>query len=198
MPYTIALKNLMLAAAKGTNPTTPITHVGAATKSADVTGVTGTASTDLINKTAHGLANGTIVTFTGLTGGLNIVAGRIYFVISTLTNTFQISTAPGGTAVDFTTDLTALTALNSWVEISGGSYARVAIAYNAPVDGTMDDSTNGAQINIPAVGNVDAVTYHSASTAGTLLGLDPKTRESFASAGIYNVTDSDLDLNAVG
>lgn len=198
MPYTIALKNLMLAAAKGTNPTTPITHVGAFTKSADVTGVTGTASTDLINKTAHGLANGTVVTFTGLTGGLGLVAGRIYFVVNTSANTFQVSTLSGGTATDFTTDLTALTALNSWVEISGGTYARVAIAYNTPAEGTMDDSTNGAQINIPAAGNVDAVSYHSASTAGTLLALDPKTRETFASAGIYNVTDSDLDLNAVG
>ena len=28
MPYSTAGKNLMLAALKGTNPTTPITHVG--------------------------------------------------------------------------------------------------------------------------------------------------------------------------
>lgn len=198
MPYSTAAKNLMLAALKGTNPTTPITHVGAQTKGADVTsGVTATASTDKINKTAHGLSNGQVVTFSGLTGGAGLVAGRLYFVINVTTNDFQVSTVLGGTVTDITTDASVVT-YNVWTEMSGGSYARQAIAYNTPGEGTMDDSTNGAAIAIPAGGNVDGVSYHSASTAGTLLGLDPKTREAFAGAGNYNVSDSDLDLNAVG
>ncbi len=123
MPYSTAGKNLMLNALRGTNPTTPITHVSLHTAS------------------------------------------------------------PGDSGAN---------------EVSGGSpaYARVAIAFNAPSAGSMDDSTNGATFNVPAGTTVTHVGFWSASTSGTFLAYDDVTSESFGAQGTYTVTDADLDLNA--
>ena len=84
------------------------------------------------------------------------------------------------------------------VEVAGGNpaYARVAIAFNAPVEGSMDDSTNGAVLNCPAGAFVNYVGFFSAVSAGTMLGIDPVTEEQFGGQGTYTVTDADLDLNA--
>jgi hypothetical protein len=79
-------------------------------------------------------------------------------------------------------------------EVSGGSYARAAIAFNAASGGSMDDSTNGAVINIPAGTTVTHIGFWSASSAGTFLGYADVTDEVFAGAGTYTVTDADLDI----
>lgn len=82
-------------------------------------------------------------------------------------------------------------------EVTGGSYARQAIAFNAPSAGSMDDSTNGANIPIPASTTVTHIGFWSAVTSGTFLGysaLSPS--ESFGAAGTLTLTDADLDLNA--
>lgn len=191
-------KNLMLDALKGTNPTTPITHVGLFTKNAD-RAVTGTASTNLINDTATPYANGDIVVFSAINGGAGLVVGRIYFVVNKVTNGFELAVVPGGATVDFTTDAVATTTIARFVEISGGSpaYARKAIAFNAAVGGSMDDSTNGAVFDVAAGVTVNAIGYHSAVSAGTLLALDDDvTPEVFGSQGTYTLTDADIDLNA--
>lgn len=85
------------------------------TNSIDVKGaalptVTGTASTDVIASTAHGLSNGDSVVFTALTGGTGLSTNTGYFVVNKNTNDFQVSLKKGGTAVNFTTDVTAATA----------------------------------------------------------------------------------------
>ena len=121
MPYSTAAKNLMLNALKGTNPTTPITHVSAHTAS------------------------------------------------------------PGDNGAN---------------EVAGGSYARQAIAFNAAASGSMDDSTNGAAIPIPAGTTVTHIGFWSASSGGTFLGYVDVSDEAFTNAGTYTVTDADLDLNA--
>lgn len=204
--YTAAGKNLMLNALKGTNPTAPLTHVGLLDAAAAIAGVTGTASTDVFAKTAHGLANGDLVILTELTGGAGLDAGDAgnanenaepLFVITANANDFQLSRTPGGSAVDFTSDITAVT-VTELVEISGGTpaYARQAIAFNAPVDGAMDDSTNGAVFDVPAGASVDYVGYYSALTVGTLQAIDKVVQESFGGQGTYTLTDADLDLNA--
>jgi hypothetical protein len=73
---------------------------------------TATASTDLISITGHGLAAGNQVIFTALTGGAGLTLGVPYYVIATglTANVFSVSTKPGGTAVDITSNATALTA----------------------------------------------------------------------------------------
>lgn len=204
MPYTAEAKDLMLNALKGTNPTTPITHVGLLTAGAEITAVT-SADALTFDKTSHGLVAGDIVILTEKTGGSALVAGdaananeaaRVYFVIATglTANAFRVSTIPGGTAEGHGSNVSG-TKVIKLTEISGGSYARVSIAYNTAVGGTMDDSTNGAVINVPAAGVVNYVSYHSASTSGKVLAIDKVTQESFGAAGTYTLTDSDLDLN---
>jgi len=205
MPYAVNAKNLMLDALKGTNPTTPITHAGLLDAGTALTGVTSVTSTDTFTSTAHGLANGTIVILTAKTGGTALVAGDAnnanelawpYFVITTAANTFQVAFASAGAAVDHGTDVTAVT-VTPLGELTGGSpaYARKAIAFAAAAGGTMDDTTNGAVFDVPAAATVDYVSFWSALTAGTLLGIDKVTAETFAAQGTYTVSDADLDLN---
>lgn len=84
-------------------------------------------------------------------------------------------------------------------EVAGGApaYARRPIAFNAPAAGSMDDSSNGIAFDVPAGTTVRFVGYWSALAAGTYLGSSPITNETFAGQGVYNLTDADLDLNAV-
>jgi hypothetical protein len=196
MPYTAAAKDLMLDALRGTNPAAPITHVGALDADAGKA-VTAAAASDTFTSNAHGYANGDLVVLSALTGGNGLAAGRPYFVINTAANTFKLALKPGGAAVDVISDLTAGT-VTRLVELTGGApaYARKAIAYNAPDGGTMDDSTNGAVIDVPPGATVDYIGYYSAVAAGTLLAISPVTPETYAGQGTYTVTDSDLDLNA--
>lgn len=196
MPLTSAAKHVGLdAIARATAPALSITHVGLMSKGADITAVTSTGSPDTFTKTAHGLANGDVIIFSGITGGGGLIAGHPYFVINTAANTFQISQTSGGTAFDLTSDVTAAT-VNKLSELSGGSpaYARVAIAFAAAAAETSDDSTNGAVVNVAGGTTVSFVSFHSASTAGTLMGIQSITPEVFASQGTYTVTDAKIQL----
>lgn len=195
MPYTTLGKNLMLDALKGTTPTTPITHAALFTANA-TKAVTGLAGTDVFTSATHGYANADLVVLSGLTGGTGLTVGYPYFIIATATNTFQLALTPGGTAVDFTTDVTVGT-VGRLVELSGGSpaYARKAIAFAAAAGGLIDDSTNGAVFDVAASTTVDWVGFFSAITAGINLGVRQVTTEAFAAQGNYTLTDAKLDLN---
>jgi hypothetical protein len=59
----------------------------------------GTSATDTITFTAHGLTDGTKIVFTNTDLATNIVAGRVYFVVSATANAFKVSPAQGGTAL---------------------------------------------------------------------------------------------------
>ncbi len=86
---------------------------------------TGTAATDLFSSTGHAMAVGDRVVFTALTGGTGLATNTIYYVIADgyTANAFKLSTTLLGTAVDFSTDLTAATVYTGStvrVFISGG------------------------------------------------------------------------------
>lgn len=189
--YTGPGKNVMLNALAAV-----ITHAGLLQEASVLTGVTGVASTDVLTKATHGLADGDLVFVSGLTGGTGLIAGDPLFVRDSTTNTFKLTRTSGGTALDFTTDITVAT-VTKLTEISGGSpaYARKAIAFNAAGDGTMDDSTNGAAFDIPAGATVSYVGYFTALTAGTLEAIGDIPNESYTGQGTYTLTDADLDLN---
>lgn len=74
---------------------------------------TGVESTNVITCPAHGFANGRRVYFARLTGGAGLVPqsasslGSPYFVIDRTADTFKVSTTSGGSAVNFTTDMSA-------------------------------------------------------------------------------------------
>jgi Family of unknown function (DUF5309) len=67
------------------------------------------AATDLITLTAHGLVNGDTVVFTNVGAATPLVVGpTTYYVVSASANTFSVSLAKGGTAVDITVDGTVI------------------------------------------------------------------------------------------
>ena len=72
-----------------------------------VTLTTSADADDIVDATAHGYTNGDQVQFATLTGGSNVSTGTTYYVISSLTNSFQIATTKGGSAVNFGSDITA-------------------------------------------------------------------------------------------
>ncbi|MGI5418660.1 SU10 major capsid protein [Actinomadura luteofluorescens] len=64
------------------------------------TSFTGASSaTDTITSTAHGLTDGTKIVFTNTDAATNIYAGRVYYVVSSATNTFKVATTSGGSAL---------------------------------------------------------------------------------------------------
>jgi hypothetical protein len=77
---------------------------------ANVTLTTSAAADDIIDTTtAHGYAAGDRVVFSSLTGGAGLSTNQAYYVIAANlgAQTFQVSTTAGGSAVNFTTDITA-------------------------------------------------------------------------------------------
>jgi hypothetical protein len=85
-----------------TNPAITLTTSAAADNIVDTT-------------TAHGFTAGTRVRFLTLTGGTGLSTGVVYYVISAnlAAQTFQVSTTSGGSAVDFSSDITAGTVIRS-------------------------------------------------------------------------------------
>jgi len=76
---------------------------------------TGVASTDVLTATEgpHGFSDGQRICFLSLTGGTGLTAQSlstiavVYNIINATSATFQVSLTPGGSAVNFTTDISA-------------------------------------------------------------------------------------------
>lgn len=71
--------------------------------------VTVNSSTDIITRNSHGLSDGTAVVFDASSAPGNITIGTVYYVRDATSNTFKIATSPGGSAVDITSNGTAVT-----------------------------------------------------------------------------------------
>ena len=91
---------------------------------------------DIIDTSAaHGFVSGDAVKFTALTGGAGLVAGTTYYVVATslASTTFRVAASRGGTAINFTTDITAGTVVkvsdNLWIDVS---HAEVKLAVIRP------------------------------------------------------------------
>lgn len=197
MPFSTLGKNALLAGHG-------VDRVGAFAANA-TKAITGVTATDIITSAAHGYAAGDLVIFEGITGGANIKAGTAlnadeladpYFVIAAnlAANTFQVSRTPGGAAEDLGSDISAGN-VRRLVELTGGTYARVVIAYAAAAAGQIDDSTNGANINAPASAQIDYLGYWN-NASGELRAIDKVLQEVYSAAGgVYTVSDSKLHLN---
>lgn len=64
--------------------------------------VTTVDSTDTVHATAHGLANGTPVTFATLVTTTGIVKNKLYYVVNAATDTFQVANTVGGARIVLT------------------------------------------------------------------------------------------------
>lgn len=80
-------------------------------------------SDDILIDAGHGLSNGDQIQFTALTGGAGLSTFTRYYVVSSTTGTFQLSLTSGGSAVNFTTDISAAT----YVEITSLSAAGTTV-----------------------------------------------------------------------
>lgn len=73
--------------------------------------VTGVAATEIITVPSSAFLSGNALIFTSLTGGAGLVVNTKYYIVSPSGATFQLATSQGGTAINFTTDITAATVL---------------------------------------------------------------------------------------
>jgi hypothetical protein len=64
--------------------------------------VTFTAATSTVNRTAHGLSNGSIIQFYDIVTTTGVVSNRDYYVINATANTFQVTLTANGSAVAMT------------------------------------------------------------------------------------------------
>lgn len=70
--------------------------------------ITGSMATSRISWVAHGRNDGDVVTFPTLTGGAGLTAATVpYYVVNKTTDDFQVSLTPGGSAVAFTSSISA-------------------------------------------------------------------------------------------
>lgn len=79
-------------------------------------------------------------------------------------------------------------------EVSGGSYARQSITWNAAAAKNLN-SSNVPSIPIPAATTVTHLGFWDALSGGTYLGSADITDETFASAGTIVVVDADLSIS---
>jgi hypothetical protein len=132
----------------------------------DGTTVVGTATiaSSVFTKTAHGLTNGTAVTFDSITSGAIgiLIENHEYFVRNVTTDTFQVSDTPGGELM---------------VIASGGAQIRLAMPEYAAVD----------------LRRLDAIHAHPASAdrLGGRTGVRPHSTEAVTVSGTtWNVADT--------
>jgi len=67
----------------------------------------GESDTDIFTSEAHGLWTDHPVKFAYLDGGTGLSTNTLYYIVNPTANTFQISSTPRGTPVDFSSDVTA-------------------------------------------------------------------------------------------
>jgi len=71
--------------------------------------VTGVEATDIITIPGLTAVNGMALTITNLAGGAGLTANIKYYLINATGSTAQLATSQGGSAVDFTTNITSAT-----------------------------------------------------------------------------------------
>jgi hypothetical protein len=103
-----------------------------------------TASTNLLTVTSHGYtATQPVMLKTGLTGSAPLIARKVYYVKTVLTNTFELALTSGGATIDITSDgsgiVTALTDIAQISSLSGPSLQADTI------DVTTHDSVNATR-----------------------------------------------------
>lgn len=156
----------------------------------------GAAATDLLTSTAHGLAVGDRVSFTTLTGGTGLATDTPYFVIASglTANAFKVSTTSGGSAVNFTTDITA----GSWMLLQDEAPFGLS---DTPDDSTTfgyqdlvisEDSTErkdrvlivGGEGYVDTFDRPDGYLYYDAEDIGTRTGIIRDTKITTAALGL--------------
>jgi hypothetical protein len=103
-----------------------------------------TASTNLLTVTAHGYAaTQPVMLKSPLTGSAPLIAKKVYYVKTVLTNTFELALTSGGATIDITSDgsgiVTALTDIAQIASLSGPNLQA------STIDVTTHDSVNATR-----------------------------------------------------
>ena len=107
------------------------------------------ATSDIITSAAHGLSDGDCVTVaSGTTLPAGLSASTYYYVINSATNTFKLSTSPGGTAVDITD---AGTGTHTWYQEVAGVIFDVSDYRHVEVSIDAESSPN---VTLKCVGSI--------------------------------------------
>lgn len=107
--------------------------------------ITGTAdlTADTITATAHGLADGTQITFSTVVAPL--VAGTTYFVRDSAANTFKVAATSGGVAIDLTASGTVVFAKKAiWTRVRGIGELTGGVESNLEDDSDYDSAGWGS------------------------------------------------------
>ena len=80
-------------------------------------------------------------------------------------------------------------------ELTGGSYARIAVTWDAAAAGLIRPGSDSV-FDVPAGVTVGGWRTYSALTAGTDYGGSPLTNESFAGAGTYTLLAASTSIDA--
>ena len=110
----------------------------------DAVAVTMQDAGDTVTRVAHGLANGTEVSFATIVTTTGVVVYTRYYVINTAANTFQVSLTLGGSAIALTTDGSGTLLYGSFiVSINAG----VSYVLTAPASATGSVTTTNRALN---------------------------------------------------
>lgn len=137
--------------------------------------VTADSTTDKITLAAHTLSNGNRVRLAGTTVPGGLTAGVWYYVVSAATNDFKVASTYGGSAIDLTTNGTAVT-VTSETGFTEDTGTKAYIAASVTADSTTDKITltshglnNGERVRFAASvmpgGLTAAVWYYVVNTA---------------------------------
>jgi len=103
-----------------------------------------TAATNLLTVTAHGYsATQPVMLKSGLAGSAPLIAKKVYYVKTVLTNTFELALTSGGGTIDITSDGSGIvTALTDIAQISSLSGPNLQAS---TIDVTTHDSVNATR-----------------------------------------------------
>jgi hypothetical protein len=91
---------------------------------------------DTVTLNSHGLSNGTIISFTSITSTTGISINTTYYVVNATTNTFQVASSSGGSALALTTNGSGTMVRSVPKTASGGSAnATFATSSTSPLNG---------------------------------------------------------------
>jgi uncharacterized phage protein gp47/JayE len=174
--------------------------------------VTLTDAGDLVTLNGHGMLNGYPVVFESITSTTGISAGTTYYVVSSTTNTFQVSATVGGTALALTTNgsgvLRGVGIVANAITYTVGSLATVA---TTPASGIANAGELSAfattraaiQADLQSKGVVGTIVsvyppryYDIAVTVD--IGVKPQFRQTTAVAAVKTALGSLFNYNAVG
>lgn len=142
-----------------------------------VLGVTFDVTTDTVGLTSHGIANDTAVYFTDINNAVitGISNNTKYYVVNTSTNTFQISTALGGSPIGFSgtnsSGLLLPSLKNKYFSLNTATEAKYYIWYTVNTDGTDPQllGQTGIKVNVNTGATKEEVAL---ATYNALVGLD--------------------------